>query len=139
MANIAHTVAEFAVVAAIGAANAVGGAAVSVVGLVFQVSESNQQEALKKIQADHKDRSIAMISGYWARKGLSTPDQNKATLAEFVDKHGGTAWVAYWPYEGAILLWHYRKDFAPVRGSALTVTDVVHGGKDGNEWATTPD
>lgn len=40
MANIAHPVAEFAVVAAIGAANAARGAVVFFAGLVFQQSET---------------------------------------------------------------------------------------------------
>ncbi len=138
MANLAHTVAEFAAAVAIGAASAVSGVAVSVTGLIFQISERNQQDALKVIQADHRDHSIAIVSDYWARKGLSTPDQNRAKLREFVDKFGGTGWIAYWPHEGAILLWHYRKDFAPVRGSALTIKSVTRGSKDGNEWATNP-
>ena len=138
MANLAHTVAEFAVAAAISATSVVGGVALSTVGLVFTISNENQAKALNRIQGEHKDRSIAMIGGYWARRGMATPSQNERAIMEFVAKHGGTAWVVRWPREGDFLLWHYKKDFAPKKGSALFIRYIARGKNDGNQWATNP-
>ena len=138
MSDLAHTVAEFAVAAAIGTASVIGGVAVSAVGLVFKIAEHTQARALKQVQADHQDRFIAVIAGYWARKGLSTPTQNETAITEFVATHGGTAWIVRWPHEGFLLLWHYSKDFQPKKGSALYISSIARGTQSGNEWATNP-
>jgi hypothetical protein len=126
-----NTVLEFAISAAIGAVSGAAGFAVGVMGVIFQIGDIEVQAHLKEIHKENNDKNILLIDGYFASKGLSTPQQNITFMKEFVQKHGGTAWQTRFPKVGTHMLWHYKNDFTPKRG-----IDIQRGSAHGNAWAT---